>query len=69
MRTEVTPIIFRAVYEVGMTGIPIYNVNNNCATGSSALHLAKNLVAGGVYNCVLAAGFEKMATGSLKAAF
>jgi len=34
----------RAVYEVGMTGIPIYNVNNNCATGSSALHLAKNLV-------------------------
>jgi sterol carrier protein 2 len=52
-----------------MTGIPIYNVNNNCATGSSALHLAKNLVAGGVYNCVLAAGFEKMARGSLSAAF
>jgi hypothetical protein len=34
----------RAVYEVGMTGVPIYNVNNNCSTGSSALHLAKNLV-------------------------
>ena len=49
--------MYRACYEVGMTGIPIYNVNNNCATGSSALHLAKNLVAGGVYNCVLAAGF------------
>jgi len=48
-----------------MTGIPIYNVNNNCATGSSALHLAKNLIAGGVYSCVLAAGFEKMESGSL----
>ena len=52
-----------------MTGIPIYNVNNNCATGSAALHLAKNMIAGGVYSCVLAAGFEKMAKGSLSAAF
>ena len=52
-----------------MTGIPIYNVNNNCATGSSALHLAKNLIAGGVYSCVLAAGFEKMARGSLGVGF
>ena len=52
-----------------MSGVPIYNVNNNCATGSSALHLAKNLVAGGVYNCVLAAGFEKMARGSLSVGF
>ena len=52
-----------------MTGIPIYNVNNNCATGSAALHLAKNMVAGGVYDCVLAAGFEKMAKGSIAAAF
>lgn len=48
-----------------MSGVPIYNVNNNCATGSTALHLAKNLIAGGVYNCVLAAGFEKMEPGSL----
>jgi len=62
-------LVGRAVYEVGMSGVPIYNVNNNCATGSSALHLAKNLVAGGVYNCVLAAGFEKMAKGSLSVGF
>lgn len=48
-----------------MSGVPIYNVNNNCATGSSAIHLAKNLVAGGVYSCVLATGFEKMERGSL----
>lgn len=57
MWAKVIMLSFRAVYEVGMSGVPIYNVNNNCATGSSALHLAKNLVAGGVYNCVLAAGF------------
>lgn len=50
----------RAVYEVGMTGVPVYNVNNNCATGSTALHLAKNFVQGGVYDCVMALGFEKM---------
>ena len=43
-----------------MSGIPIYNVNNNCATGSSAMHLAKNLIEGGVYECALALGFEKM---------
>jgi sterol carrier protein 2 len=52
-----------------MSGVPIYNVNNNCATGSSALHLAKSLVSGGIYSCVLAAGFEKMESGSLKAKF
>lgn len=48
-----------------MTGIPIYNVNNNCSTGSSALLLAQQLVAGGVADCVLAVGFEKMKRGSL----
>ncbi|CAD8055575.1 unnamed protein product [Paramecium sonneborni] len=50
----------RAVYEVGMTGIPIYNVNNNCSTGSSALHLAHQFINGGLYDCALALGFEKM---------
>lgn len=56
----------RCLYEVGMTGIPIYNVNNNCATGSSALFLAKQLVEAG-NDCVLALGFEKMERGSLGA--
>src|SRR5438477_3022592 len=55
----------RAVYQLGLTGIPVYNVNNNCATGSSALFLAKQLVEGGVADCVLAVGFEKMEKGSL----
>ncbi|EDO40559.1 predicted protein [Nematostella vectensis] len=56
----------RCVYQLGMTGIPIYNVNNACATGSSALALGKQLIEGGVSDCVLALGFEKMEKGSLK---
>ncbi|GJQ72002.1 Scpx [Trypoxylus dichotomus] len=55
----------RAIYEVGMTGIPIYNVNNNCSTGSTALYLAKQFIEGGLNDCVLAVGFEKMERGSL----
>jgi acetyl-CoA acetyltransferase len=59
----------RALYEVGLTGVPIYNVNNNCSTGSTALFLAKQLVEGGLADCVLAAGFEKMEKGSLGAKY
>jgi acetyl-CoA acyltransferase len=55
----------RAVYELGMTGIPITNVNNNCSTGSTALYLAAQSVRGGLADCVLALGFEKMQPGSL----
>ena len=55
----------RAVYPLGLTGIPVYNVNNNCATGSTALFMAKQFVEGGLADCVLALGFEKMEKGSL----
>jgi acetyl-CoA acetyltransferase len=55
----------RAVYELGITGIPIYNVNNNCSTGSTALFMATQLVRGGLADCVLALGFERMKKGSL----
>jgi len=55
----------RALYGVGMTGIPVVNVNNNCSTGSTALFLARQMVAGGVADCVLAFGFEQMQRGSL----
>jgi len=55
----------RAVYELGMTGIPITNVNNNCSTGSTALFLATQSVRGGLADCALALGFEKMQPGSL----
>src|SRR5262245_25306756 len=57
----------RAVYEVGMTGIPVFNVNNNCSTGSTALMLASQAIAGGLYECVLAVGFEQMQAGALEA--
>ena len=55
----------RAVYGIGLTGVPVYNVNNNCATGSTALMRARQFVAGGVNECVLALGFEQMSKGAL----
>lgn len=55
----------RAIYELGLTGIPVMNVNNNCSTGSTALMLARQAVKGGLVDCALAVGFEKMERGSL----
>jgi acetyl-CoA acyltransferase len=59
----------RAVYGLGMTGIPITNVNNNCATGSTALFLAARAIRGGLADCALALGFEKMQPGSLSTSY
>lgn len=60
----------RAIYHsLGLTGIPIINVNNNCSTGSTALFMARQLIQGGLANCVLALGFEKMERGSLTPKF
>lgn len=59
----------RALYEIGMTGIPVYNVNNNCSTGSTALIMAKQLLETGNADCALALGFEKMERGSLTSKF
>jgi acetyl-CoA acetyltransferase len=58
-----------ALYRVGLLGIPIVNVNNNCATGSSALWLARQAVESGAAECVLAVGFEQMVPGALSAMF
>ncbi|MGQ0622899.1 MAG: lipid-transfer protein [Panacagrimonas sp.] len=58
-----------AVYAVGLTGIPVINVNNNCATGSTALYLARQAVQGGAVECALALGFEQMGRGALGASF
>lgn len=55
----------RAIYGLGLTGIPVVNVNNNCSTGSSALFLARQFLKGGLGDCALAVGFEKMERGSL----
>src|SRR5262249_39491856 len=59
----------RAVYEVGLTGIPVFNVNNNCSTGSTALYLARQAIEGGMAECVLALGFEQMEKGALGSKF
>jgi sterol carrier protein 2 len=59
----------RVFYQFGMTQIPIYNVNNNCSTGSTGLNMARTTVSFGAADCVLVVGFEKMSPGSLQAYF
>jgi sterol carrier protein 2 len=59
----------RALYQVGITGIPILNVNNACATGSTALYYAYSVIKSGQSDCTLALGFEKMSPGSLQTYF
>ncbi|KAL8787595.1 MAG: hypothetical protein Q9213_002157 [Squamulea squamosa] len=59
----------RVFYQFGMTQIPIYNVNNNCSTGSTGLHMARQAVSYGAADCVMVIGFEKMFPGSLQSFF
>ncbi|RKS27327.1 acetyl-CoA acetyltransferase [Pseudomonas sp. WPR_5_2] len=59
----------RVLYNVGMTGIPVINVNNNCASGSTALFLANQAIASGMVDIVLAFGFEQMVPGAIPSAF
>ncbi|WP_336334473.1 lipid-transfer protein [Pseudomonas putida] len=59
----------RVAYGVGMTGIPVFNLNNYCASGSSALFLARQAVEAGIVECALAFGFEEMKPGALASAF
>ena len=59
----------KTLYHIGMTGIPVFNVNNNCATGSTALFLARQAVESGAVDCALALGFEQMLPGALTAKF
>ena len=58
-----------ALYHVGITGIPIINVNNNCGSGSTAFALASQAVEHGMVECALAVGFEQMQPGALDMAF
>lgn len=58
-----------AIYGVGLTGIPVFNLNNNCSTGSSALFLARQAVESGMVECAIALGFEQMVPGALKGAY
>jgi acetyl-CoA acyltransferase len=56
----------RALYSMGVGGLPVYNVHNYCSTGSTALHLGYQAIASGMNECVLAFGFEKMQKGPLE---
>jgi sterol carrier protein 2 len=56
----------RVFYQFGMTSIPILNTGNACATGSSGLFIARNLVQSGAIDCALVIGFEKMKPGAIK---
>src|SRR5215470_13540112 len=55
----------RVLYDLGMTGIPVFNVHNNCSSGSNALYLARQAIAGGEIDIALAIGFEQMNPGAL----
>ncbi|MPZ00989.1 MAG: lipid-transfer protein [Actinophytocola sp.] len=55
----------RVLYNLGETGIPVVNVNNNCSTGSTALYMARQAVASGAVDCALALGFEQMQRGAI----
>lgn len=45
---------------LGMGGLPVVNVENACASASTAFNQACAMVSAGVYDVVLACGFEKM---------
>lgn len=59
----------RVFYQFGMTGIPIYNVNNNCSTGSTGLFMGRQMITSGAADCVMVVGFEKMNPGSLQSVY
>jgi len=58
-----------ALYHVDINGIPIFNVTNNCASGSSAFALATQAVESGAVDCALALGFEQMMPGAIDIIF
>lgn len=58
-----------ALYGVGATGIPVVNVNNYCASGSTALWLGRQALLSGTAQCVLVVGFEQMARGAIGSIF
>jgi acetyl-CoA acetyltransferase len=57
-----------ALYGVGMTGIPVVNTNNNCASGSTALYLGTQAIRAGS-ECVMVLGMEQMLPGALASVF
>ena len=50
----------RIMKEIGATGVPVVNVTNACATGSTAFREAYLAIASGMYDVALAIGSEQM---------
>src|SRR5208337_3826615 len=57
----------RVTNRVGANGMPIINVENACATGSTAFFQAVMAVRSGMADAALAVGFEKMGRGPIRA--
>ncbi len=55
----------QAIKEVGLSGIPIINVENACSSGGSAFRLAYQMVASEIYDVAIAIGMEKMPRGPI----
>ena len=58
-----------ALYRLDINGIPIFNVNNNCASGTSAFALAVQALESGQVECAMALGFEQMVPGAIDLVF
>ncbi len=56
----------RVLARIGMTGIPIINVETGCAAGSSAFILAYRQVAASLCDVAIAIGVEKMPKGFMR---
>lgn len=48
------------VRDLGLKGIPVYNVENACASGATAVHLARHAISAGQYDTVLVFGIEQL---------
>jgi acetyl-CoA acyltransferase len=46
--------------DMGIDGIPVYNIDNACASSSSALNLAMHALAAGAADTILVVGVEKL---------
>lgn len=58
-----------ALHGLGITGIPMVNLNNACGSAATALFLARQLVESGALDCVMALGFEEMRPGALEVGY
>ena len=48
------------VRDLGFAGIPVYNVENACASGATGVHLARHALLAGQYDTVLVLGIEQL---------